>query len=102
VQTFIKNKLASKPINSPAINYRRTNEDTAVRSYVEYQEKRGITLIVHKCGLFIDPSIPWLAATPDSVVEIGQDTRCLEVKCPFVCAKKSIAVVSLVFLFEKQ
>lgn len=35
----------------------------------------------------IDPSIPWLAVTSDNLVEIGEDTGCLEVKCPFVCAK---------------
>lgn len=57
--------------------------------------KKGYKLTVDKCGLFIDPSIPWLAATPDSLVRIGQDTGCLEVKCPFVCAKKSIAAASL-------
>ena len=95
VESFIKNKLAPKSINSVAINYGRTNEDTAVSCYIEYQEKRGTKLTVHKCGLFIDPSIPWLAATPDSLVKIGQDTGCLEVKCPFVCAKKSIAAASL-------
>ena len=92
--SFITNKLAPKPINSPAINYGHKNKDVAIRCYVDYQRKRGIVLVVHKCGLWIDPSIPWLAATPDSILEVGQDKGCLEVKCPYLCAKKSIAQVS--------
>ena len=51
------------------------------------KEKGYIDVTVHKCGLFINVAIPWLAATPDSVVEIGEEKGCLEVKCPFVCAK---------------
>ena len=95
MQPFVKNKLAAKSINSQAIDYGQANEATAIRCYIEYQEKRDTKLTVHKCGLFINPSIPWLAATPDSLVKIDQDTACLEVKCPFVCAKRSIAAASL-------
>ena len=95
MQPFVKNKLAPKSINSQAIDYGQANKATTIRCYIEYQEKRGTKLTVHKRGLFIDPSIPWLAATPDSLVKIDQDTACLEVKCPFVCEKKSIAAASL-------
>jgi len=35
-----------------------------------------------------------LAATPDSVVEIRPDTGCLEVKCPFICSRKSFTEAS--------
>ena len=82
INNFVKNKLAPKPINSAAIKYGQRNEDVAIKCYMEYQEKKGLILNVKKCGLFVNPAIPWLAATPDSVVEIGLDTGCLEVKCP--------------------
>jgi len=55
---------------------------------LEHQDKKGLNVNVKRCGLFVNPAIPWLAATPDSVVEIGPDTGCLEVKCPFVCSRK--------------
>ena len=46
--------------------------------------------------MFINVAIPWLAATPDSLVIIdGEDMGCLEVKCPFVCAKKPITAAAM-------
>ena len=95
VKVFIENKLSPKPISSPAINYGQRNEKIAVKCYISYQKKRGIAVVVHKCGLYVDPSIPWLAATPDGIVEVGEDKGCLEVKCPFVCTKKSITEASI-------
>ena len=61
-----------------------------IKCYIGQQKKRGIYVTVCKCGLFVNPVIPWLAATPDTVVEIGGGMGYLEVKCPFVCAKKSM------------
>ena len=95
IKCFLTSKLCPKTINSAAINYGNVNEDTAIKSYIEYQEKKGLQLTVHKCGLQINPSIPWLAATPDSIVEIGQEMGCLEVKCPYTCKAKPIAVAAL-------
>jgi len=43
----------------------------------------------------VNPAIPRLAATPYSIVDVGTDTGCLEVKCPFVCTKKSFTVASV-------
>ena len=77
VKVFIESKLSPKPVNSPAINYGQRNEEIAVKSYINYQQKRGTALLVHKCGLYVDPSIPWLAATPDGIVEVGDDKGCL-------------------------
>ena len=95
INNFIKNKLAPKPINSAAIKYGQRNEDVVIKCYIEYQKKKGFILNIKKCGLFVNPAIPWLAATPDSVVEIGLDTGCLEVKCPFVCGRLSFAAASV-------
>ena len=33
--------------------------------------------------------------SPDGIVEVGEDKGCLEVKCPFVCTKKSITEASI-------
>lgn len=50
---------------------------------------------MHKCGLWVDPSIPWLAAPPDSILEVGQDEGCLEVKCQYLYARMSIVQASI-------
>jgi len=42
-----------------------------------------------------DQSFNTLAGTPDSIVEIGQEVGCLEVKCPYACKTKPIAVAAL-------
>ena len=108
VNPFVVNKLAPKLINSLAIKHGQQNEDIAIRSYVQYQKSKGYALSVHKCGLYVDPATPWLAASPDAIVkfdqnkecffeqdEEGQIEGCLEVKCPYLCLKKSIAEASL-------
>jgi len=105
IKPFITSKLVPKPVNTPAIKHGRENEDVAIKSYVDYKKNRGYELSVHKCGLFIDPAIPWLAATPDAIVkfeaclkEQDEDVQyegCLEIKCPYLCLRKSIFEVSL-------
>ena len=95
MKVFLRNKRFPKPINSPAIKYGERNEETAIQCYIKHQEKKGVILNVKRCGLFVNPAIPWLAATSDSVIEVGQDTRCLEVKCPFVCSNKLFSVTAV-------
>ena len=47
-----------------------------------------------KCGLIVDASAPWLAASPDGIVldptQSEHKKGCLEVKCPFTCEKMTI------------
>jgi len=53
-----------------------------------------VAIAVRKCGLVVDVSLPWLAASPDEIVsdptlkENNQGS--LEVKCPFSCEKIAI------------
>ncbi|XP_065899160.1 uncharacterized protein [Dysidea avara] len=94
-EAFIRKKLGSKSINTPAVRYGQHNETIAVRSYVNYQNKRGIMIQVNSCGLSIDPSTPWLAASPDAIVvdptQKHPKRGCLEVKCPLSCEKMLFA-----------
>ena len=41
VQSFVKEKLAPKRIKSPAMEYGRRNEGSAIQSYIDYQKKGG-------------------------------------------------------------
>ncbi|XP_054005272.1 uncharacterized protein LOC128890641 [Hylaeus anthracinus] len=61
-------------LNVPAVEYGRENEEIARE---ELSKKENIE--IKKCGLFIDASIPYLGASPDSV--IGED-GIVEIKCP--------------------
>jgi len=40
---------------------------------------------VHKCGLVVNPSLPWLGASPDGMVKdpAEQSFGLLEIKCPY-------------------
>ena len=54
---------------------------------------------MESCGLFVSPSEPWLAASPDRIFtyllnSTTQHRGCLEVKCPILCRQKPIADVS--------
>ena len=53
VQSFVRDKLAPKHIRSPAMEYGRRNEDSAIQSYMDYQRKKGLLLkyINVVCGL---------------------------------------------------
>jgi hypothetical protein len=53
---------------------------------------------VQPCGMFIDPSIPYLAATPDGLVG---DSAVVEVKCPFT-GKDDHVVPGPLFPFVKE
>jgi len=67
-ESFVKQKLSRKPINTPAICYGRKHENAAISSYVKHQNMNGKVVNVESWGLFVDSSKPWLAATPDAIV----------------------------------
>ena len=68
------------------------HENDAILSYVTYQQSRGIVVEVSTCGLVVDTSAPWLAASPNRIVSDSTQKEnkkgCLEVKCPLACEKK--------------
>ena len=57
---------------------------------------------VGSCGLSVDPSVPWLAASPDAIVvdptQDHQKRGCLEVKCPYTCEKNCLQLPVRMFL----
>ena len=67
-QVFIKKKLLPKNIDTKATHYGKRNEAVAIQAYVNYQHKHDIDVKVDVCGLFVDSSESWLAASPDGIV----------------------------------
>ena len=85
-------KLAQKPIYVIATRYGRKHEKSAIASYVNYHRTRGVLINVKPCGLCIDASVPWLAASPDEIVldptqHADKQEGCLKVKCLILCEK---------------
>lgn len=74
-------------VQTRAMTWGIENEKEAVQKYQELKSAAlGRPVTVLDCGLFIDCSKPWLAASPDGIVtdgRTGQWLRSLEVKCPF-------------------
>ena len=73
-KAFVEKKLFSKLLETPAICYGRKHEDDAISSYMRHKNNHGISIDVRVCGMVIDASTPWLAASPDRII-IGQDER---------------------------
>ncbi|XP_039298924.1 uncharacterized protein LOC120354905 [Nilaparvata lugens] len=61
--------------NCSAMEYGRMNEEAALKKVSEIAGQK-----ILKCGLFIDADFPFLAASPDGLLEDGHGI--VEVKCP--------------------
>jgi putative phage-type endonuclease len=75
------NKLAqsiySPPsLTCPAIVHGKSNEKVALQAF-----EKKMNIEVKKCGLFVNPNFPFLAASPDGYSEI--DNKLVEIKCPY-------------------
>ncbi|KAK6295857.1 hypothetical protein J4Q44_G00335700 [Coregonus suidteri] len=82
-------------IKTRAMTWGIEREAEAVRRYQSLKSKAlGRVVRVQECGLFIDPQHPWLAGSPDGIVEdqrTGQRLLCLEVKCPYKHRQNTVA-----------
>lgn len=66
--SFVLKKLAQKPIDVIATHYGKQHKKSAIAAYVNYHRARGVIISVQPCGLYVDRSVPWLAASPDGIV----------------------------------
>jgi len=78
-----------------AILYGKQHENEAILSYVRFKKSQQVAIEVNKCGLIIDA---WLGVSPDRIVfdptQQEHQKGCLEVKCPYVCEKRTITDAS--------
>lgn len=78
-------------VRTRAMTWGVENEAVAVRSYCRLKSMQlGRDIQVQKCGLFIDPQRPWLAASPDGIVLDERRRLCLEVKCPYKHRERTV------------
>ena len=60
------------------------HESTAIDQYLVKVKENHDGLQITKAGLFIDPDRPYIAATPDGIIQCDCcGKRAVEVKCPF-------------------
>ncbi len=71
-------------IQTRAILHGKTYEKTAI---AEFEKKTNESVL--PCGFFVDPSFPFLGASPDG--KVGEEAL-VEVKCPFSAREKKIEV----------
>ena len=79
INSFFNNKeYTTMPVQ---INHGIKNE---VKARNAYCSRTGFT--VYKCGLVVNPSVPWLGASPDGLVKDPAEQNSfglLEIKCPY-------------------
>lgn len=76
-------------INSAAIRYGKANEPKASLALQKLLEGH-VNVRFHECGIYLDKDYPFLAATPDLMMECDCCGKIsIEIKCPFRLSKKS-------------
>ena len=107
----VQQLLYSSFKGSAATKYGIDNEDLARQKYITYMKEHGQShLTVRQCGLFISTENPWLAASPDGIVENStngpqsQTSGLLEIKNPYSVRKMTLseAVSKSTFCLEKD
>ena len=86
--------LKPTDFTTPAIRYGIDNEKVAIEQYTQYQQANGHSeLLVTESGFIINPSFPFLGASPDGAVydPSNQDHPFgfVEVKCPYSARDKT-------------
>ena len=79
----------------PAVKHGRIYEQTAIEAFMAKTGKE-----VSQCGIFIDPRLPFLGASPDGIIK-GEEAV-LEVKCPYSASKERIKPGTVSFLEMKD
>ncbi|XP_014675880.1 PREDICTED: uncharacterized protein LOC106815870 [Priapulus caudatus] len=87
--------LAASIIGQRSLTTRYTSHGIKYESVAVKNFEKASGLLVKRCGLFVDKEYPFLAATPDGVVD---DQIILEVKCPFVAKNYMINETTVPYL----
>ena len=83
MEKLCKSILFSKNLCTASVIHGRQYESVAIEHFEKQSGKK-----VKPCGLFVSPAFPYLAATPDGVIN-GEEI--IEVKCPYKGRNEPIA-----------
>ena len=105
----VRDLLYSTFRGNEATRYGMEMEGIAQQEYATHQQQSGHSgLVVEKCGLFVSPENPWLAASPDGVVhdpcDASQPLGLVEIKNPHSARHMTLreACDSSIFCLECQ
>ncbi|XP_061190608.1 uncharacterized protein LOC133198543 [Saccostrea echinata] len=71
-------------IDTPAIKWGKSNEETALKEYTELMLQHNEAFSTRQSGLVLNPDYPTLGASPDAVTDCPCCGKGLvEIKCPF-------------------
>ena len=82
-EAFINAFTNPATFQSHATNHGQKFECVAVSEYTQYMKRVGHACFVSNCGLVVNPSWPWLGASPDRKVVTRDSRGLVEVKCPY-------------------
>ncbi|XP_052271822.1 uncharacterized protein LOC127872536 [Dreissena polymorpha] len=82
--------IETREIKAAPLEHGRKHESVAVTKFMEDTGKT-----VHSCGLVVAEQYPFLAASPDGVID---KTHLVEVKCPYTARDKPISPVTVPYL----
>ena len=85
--SLVKTLLYPKHISSPAIEWGKKNESTALNEYTKYYNSLGNTnMVVCRAGFVVCNEHPFLGASPDAYVhdpQANDQYGLAEIKCPY-------------------
>lgn len=79
-EKFLQSVYSRTTFSNDATIYGTDCEQLALREYCKLTGNH-----VHSCGLVVNPTAPFLGASPDALVCVKGVTGIVEVKCPFRC-----------------
>ena len=92
-EVFLRNTFQPKDLsNFASIKHGKQNESIARTLYAHEMQKRNTKFTVYEAGLVINPSLPYLGASPDGKVFDPTDKEpfgLLEIKAPFAWRNSS-------------
>ena len=92
---------ASKAHNIPALNHGKEYEPIAKEKYISLMKCNHKEFTFSESGLFVDPSRPYLGASPDLLVYYsGCGMGLSEMKIPFSIVNEMLSAKNLPYLVE--
>ena len=93
-KNLVNSLLNPTEVFSIAINHGKLNEIAARQKFVDITGKA-----VSDCGLFVSKDYPYLAASPDGIVD---EHTCLEIKCPYTAKDSHVTAETVPYLVMKE
>jgi putative phage-type endonuclease len=93
-----QSRLANRLVSPTEFTSRATAHGKQYEPVAVEQFEKTVGLKTNTCGLFISQICPWLAASPDRIIDVN---TLVEVKCPFSAKQQSISCATVPYLHKE-